>query len=234
MTFVRRFVHRVLQRRGLALRREPSLVAFLEARQVELVVDIGANEGQFAQRLRRDGFAGAILSAEPVERAYAKLVEHASHDTGWQTVRTALGETDGEAEIAVSKDTAYSSLRAVKPEALSTHRDAATVAVERVPVTTLDGLLAPHDQSRIFAKIDVQGFEREVLAGATESLQRMAGLQIELSSHVLYEGGWSFAEGVESLDDLGFVPAQIRPVWFDPDHPASAGEFDVVFRRKDT
>jgi hypothetical protein len=106
------------------------------------------------------------------------------------------------------------------------------VATETVPVRRLDGILAAHAFSRGFLKIDTQGYERQVLEGAAETLGRCVGVQLELPIGHLYEGVWSFREALDYMDGLGFVLAQNVPTNPFTDDPAAVIEFDCVFRRK--
>ncbi len=214
------------------MRAEPSLTEFLRGALVDLVVDAGANTGQFAGGLREEGYVGAILSVEPVSAAFEILSGRAGRDRHWRAVRMALGRQQGRAAINVAHDTAYSSLLEPLHGVEADHSGIATASREEVGLTTLDLLLADENAARPFIKLDVQGFEEEVLAGGVQTLERAAGLQLELSAARLYRGGWSFWQGIAALDRAGFVPAQVRPVWVDPAHPGCAGEFDVVFRRK--
>ncbi|MBY0509067.1 MAG: FkbM family methyltransferase, partial [Rhodospirillaceae bacterium] len=108
---------------------------------------------------------------------------------------------------------------------------AGVVRVESVAVVALDGYDVGAAQA-VFLKIDTQGYEREVLAGAGTLLKRCVGLQLELPIEHLYKDVWSFNEALAFVDNLGFVPAQIRMVNALHDDKASALEFDVIFRRK--
>ena len=222
---------------GLDVRRadraDPGLMDFLRSRDVDVVLDVGANEGQFGQKLRRLGYAGRIVSFEPLLAMFARLKGHADADGRWDCHHCALGGADGEAAINVSEDTAFSSILPQSPQARVFDNRAAVSRTEVVTVRRLDGLGEAVGGSRVFLKIDTQGFEREVLAGATSVLPRVAGLQLELPVVHLYEGAWSMAEALARLAELGFVLAQVAPVNHRRNDPVSLLEIDGVFRRRD-
>src|SRR5947209_5385885 len=73
-----------------------SLRRFLISHRINVVLDVGANEGQFAAKLRRLGFGGRIVSFEPDPRVYPGLVERHRHDPAWRSYPIALGDADTE------------------------------------------------------------------------------------------------------------------------------------------
>jgi FkbM family methyltransferase len=75
-----------------------------------LVVDVGANTGQYAELIRADGYTGRLLSLEPLSDAYAVLERAAQTDPLWECIRVAVGETSGAATINVSANRQCSSL----------------------------------------------------------------------------------------------------------------------------
>lgn len=216
---------------GYELSRTPSAQDFLSSRQVDLVLDVGANLGQYARGLRSHGYKGRIHSFEPIKAVYEKLAASASADEGWDVSNCAVGAAPGCADINVSDYTVYSSIRPTTDLGTDFSRHAKVVRVESVEVVTLDSFAIRAAQA-IFLKIDTQGYEREVLAGARELLKRCVGLQLELPVEHLYKDVWSFNEALAYLDNIGFVPAQFRMVNALHDDKASALEFDVIFRRK--
>lgn len=155
------------------------------------VIDVGANTGQFAQSVRGAGFTGPIISFEPLLDAHAALVEAAAGDPAWTVApRCALGASEGTAQFHVAGNSQSSSLLPM----LDLHSDnaAESVYVETIstPVRRLDDVLAElgFDASGALLKIDTQGFETEVLRGATETLPLIAAASAELSLAPLYEG----------------------------------------------
>jgi len=147
-------------------------------------------------------------------------------------VRTALGAAVGEAEIHVAGNSVFSSIKATTALAEQFDHRAITVRTEVVPVVPLDSL----DQiigRTVFVKIDTQGFEQEVLLGATATLARAVGVQLELAVDHLYEGVWDLPEAVAFMTARGFALAQVRPTNPKRGDPVSALEFDCVFRRID-
>jgi len=63
----------------------------------------------------------------------------------------------------------------------------------------------------VFLKIDVQGFEIEVLQGATTLLPRLCAIQLELSLVPLYQGAPVMTEVIRYLDERGFELFQLQP-----------------------
>ena len=71
---------------------------------VTVVLDVGANEGQYGRELRLAGYKGRIVSFEPMAAPFAKLATAARSDPGWDVVQLALGEANAETEINVSRN----------------------------------------------------------------------------------------------------------------------------------
>lgn len=221
-----------MHRYGLELTRTMSLASFLSFNRVDLVVDVGANEGQFARKLRWQGYDGPILSFEPISSVFETLSGHVAKDRLWDARRLAIGAEQGEAEINVALASDLSSMKPVSQFGLGWDARVETVKVEKVKVARLDDELRGVPGRRLFLKIDTQGFEREVMQGAPETLERCVGLMLELPVEHIYDDMWSFGQALNHLDALGFVPAQIRHVASIGHDPTSYVEFDCVFRRK--
>ena len=208
-------------------------IDFIRSRNIDLVVDIGANVGQYAESLRKDGYAGWIVSFEPVGAAYEALGARASRDGRWRALNMALGEDEGTAEINVSDASVFSSILPQLPAAATFASEAAVVRAESVRVARLDDLFAELPQSKAaFLKIDTQGYERRVLSGASECLSHFAGVQMELPIIPLYEGTWKFHEAIAYMSERGFEISNIMPVNYDQTDTASLVEVDCIFRSR--
>jgi FkbM family methyltransferase len=211
---VRHRARLLLQRAGLDVTRFPgdrperSRVLLLQHHGVSLVVDVGANRGQYGAELRRFGYTGDIVSFEPLGVPWRALQQRAAGDPRWRTVQCALGATDGEVTINVAANAAASS--SVLPM-LETHvaaaPDARYVGQEQVPLRRLDEVLPTLTQltDRAFLKVDVQGYERDVLTGAEGVLDRLVGVQLELSLVPLYEGAMDYREALDLMATRGFT-----------------------------
>jgi hypothetical protein len=120
---------------------------------------------------------------------------------------------------------------------LENHRRAAPgaayVGSEVVPVIRLDQAAASFlsEAQNIFLKVDVQGFELEVLAGAEEILPRIVGAQLELSLVPLYQGQALYPELMRFMEGQGFEVWGIIPGLVD-NSSGRLVQTDVVFFRK--
>jgi FkbM family methyltransferase len=186
----------------------------LKEREVSLVLDVGANAGQYATRLRADGYRGRIISFEPLGAPYARLEAFAADDPNWETRRIALGAAAARKTINVSENSYSSSLLPICDVTVTAAPDARYVEEEEVEVVTLDSLDIP--ARRNFLKIDVQGYELQVLRGANESLQRVLAVELELSLVPLYAGQALAPEICAFLREHGFVPLALEPEFSDP------------------
>lgn len=218
---------------GYDLRRkdlQPSLLNFLRSRQVDVVLDVGANVGQFASELRAGGYSGRIVSFEPIPAVFAQLQLAASADPLWTVHNVGLGEQPGTAQINVSEYSQFSSIRGYAPSAQS-YSVGAIASVQQVRIDTLDSFLPSFQAGRGFLKIDTQGFEQQVLRGAARSLQLLQGVQIEVPLVHLYADTWSAADAIAFMHSAGFVLAQVHHNNFHSADPVSAVELDCIFRR---
>jgi FkbM family methyltransferase len=195
------------------------LVATLRAHRVDVVLDVGANIGQFGESLRDSGYRGRIVSFEPLSDAWSALRQTSAHDSLWDVAeRCALGEAEGEVQLHIAGNSVSSSVL----EMLSTHTkaapDSAYVGMENVKVRTLDSVASQYlnPKSISFLKIDTQGYEDRVLRGATQLLDRIVGLQLEMSFVALYEGQLTFDDLRDRLTARGFELWGLSPGFVDP------------------
>jgi FkbM family methyltransferase len=182
---------------------------------VDLVLDVGANEGQWARELRAEGYSGALVSFEPFGGAFERLRAAAAGDGAWEVRRLALGDANGEVSLYVAANAgASSSLLRMTDAHTGAAPHAGVVDEERVPLARLDDVELPGGE-RLLLKLDVQGGERAVLDGASETLERVRVVECELSLVELYEGQPLFAEQLARLGDAGFELWGLQPSFAD-------------------
>jgi FkbM family methyltransferase len=194
------------------------LVAVLEHFGITCVLDVGANVGQYGSMLRERGWRGRIVSFEPQAEAHRALERRAAADPDWQVApRMALGKEAGEVEIEVSAEPDMSSVLPQSALLREISPSSAVVRKETVPLCRLDDVAGPYlrPDDRVFLKIDVQGYEGEVLTGVGQLLERLAGIQLEMSLVPLYDGELDFRGLLDELAALGFEPWLLLPGYFE-------------------
>lgn len=183
----------------------------------DLVIDVGANEGQFRDSLReRIGYNGPIISFEPVPRLAMQLTERAKSDPLWTIDCRALGSRTGRSKFHIMADTQFSSF-------LNPRHDDINIFVESnkitgsvfVSVITLDEILPElmkkYSARSVYLKLDTQGFDLEVLKGAEKSLDIISALQTEASVRPIYAGSPDYQSLVDHLSKRNFVISGIFP-----------------------
>lgn len=207
-------------------------VKLMTSRGITVLLDVGANIGQYALRTRHAGYRGRIVSVEPMLEAFTELSARAAGDPAWECRRHALGSAAGESEIHISRNSYSSSLLEMEDRHLRTAPESAYVGTERISVLTLDSVWDEVVQSsdRPFLKLDVQGFELEALRGAERSLPSLLGVQCELSLVPLYAGAPTYKQVTEHLEGAGFRLAGFEPALFDPE-TAELLQADGIFLR---
>jgi FkbM family methyltransferase len=220
------FVQRMLRRLGWELQRferanveQQVLTRVLRLTGADVVLDVGANTGQYGDLLFETGFQGTLISFEAIPSVHQQLSEHAKGKRrSWLVAPcAALGSKRGQININVSANSVSSSVLPM----LAAHLDVAPhsryVGKQWINVERLDdlalGLVPP--AGKLLLKVDTQGYELEVLKGATGLLQRVAAVQLELSLTPLYEGGPTFLAMVAFMASAGFELFGIVPEFTD-------------------
>lgn len=224
-----------LIRRDKQVRLDSHLMVLLPALGIDLVIDVGANTGQYARRLRKNGYRGDILSYEPLSAMQATLNREARQDGRWIIRDYALGTEEGTATIRMSPDSSWSSLRGftdwAKERFPSQDRDAKP---EDIRIVRLDQDLAqqvPDWETRsIFLKLDTQGFDQEAFAGTRGVLGSIVALQAEVPFLSIYEGAPRYAEAMAAFEAQGFEVTGLFPVKRDRKTHRMI-EMDCVMRR---
>lgn len=178
----------------------------LDADGVNVVIDVGANVGQFGQALRAAGWSGRIVSFEPQSEPAVALRKAADRDGNWETHRLALGAEPGVVSLKIASIHPRSSVLPISALHHELLPDTSYIKTEEVPCERLDDALqervAPGDVLAL--KLDVQGYELHVLRGALRTLERAQLIELEMSLIDLYDGQPTAAELVRFLDDQGF------------------------------
>lgn len=200
---------------------------------IELVIDVGANVGQFAAELLQHGYDGRIVSVEPLPDAHARLAQAAAGHPRWSVhPAAALGAEAGTVTMQVAGNSVSSSVLAMRAEHLQAAPESAPTGTVQVPQTTLDAAFAAAVAgAATLIKIDTQGYERQVLEGGPRCVQQARLVLLELSTVPLYEGQWLWQEAMAWLQDRGFELWFLHPDFSD----AASGrvlQYNGLFARR--
>ncbi|MEH2342465.1 MAG: FkbM family methyltransferase [Nostoc sp.] len=216
---IRKLIHRLrLDLRYYASSDFAKIKKLFDYHQIDLVLDVGANTGQYYNFLRELGYSGKVVSFEPLSDAYSQLAKMSKKHPAWQIApRTAIGNSEGEISINISGNSQSSSLLPM----LDSHKTACPesnyIGTETVNITHLD-YIAPHyitAHNKVFLKLDVQGFEQQVLEGAKGILPQIKGIQLEMSLVQLYQGEPLFREMLDYMVQIGYSLHWLKPTFTD-------------------
>ena len=179
---------------------------FLDHYGIKVLLDVGANTGQYASLMRSIGYQGKIISFEPLSSAFEELKIKVDSDHNWQGENFALGSIEEQAKIHIAGNSYSSSLLDILPSHIDFDANSKYIAEETIKIKRLDDIYHLYCQPNdvVMLKIDTQGFEKNVLLGAKNSLLSITLLQLEISIQPLYENEVLFVEMVNFLQEIGF------------------------------
>ena len=220
---IRRFAHLLgydVRRASAMNLAETRVSRLLNDHRIRTVLDVGANEGQYATLLLDNGYRGSIISFEPLPEAWHRLKRKAA-STAWPWIVAdpiALSDSNGEAEFYEAGNSLSSSLLPMSGSHVVAAPESSLLKKIRVHTARLDDYLAALAvEPPAFLKIDVQGAETLVLNGAAQTLRDLVlGVQVEMSLRVLYEGQQLYWHTDALLRGQGFECCDIVPEFRDP------------------
>ena len=216
------------------VRSRDSLRRVLNKLAIDCVIDVGANHGQYGNQLRDIGYKGWIVSFEPVRAAFEDLSKCAAARPPWRVFQYALGSKDGQAEINVSETDELSSFfTSLGPsKTLPGNR---IVRKETVEVRRLDSIfdecIAGTAASRFYLKLDTQGYDLEALRGADGILQKVLGVQTEVSFVPIYQEMPGYLESLKEFESRGFSIVDFMPVTRAAEDDLLMMEMDCILAR---
>lgn len=207
-------------------------IKLLKHYQIDAIIDVGANIGQYGTELRNIGYKGQIISFEPTQEAFEKLSKCAKNDPLWKVFHSSLGERDGKTDINISKNSVSSSILDSLPELTESAPEASFLKKEEIDIKKLDSIFDSLNlkNKNIYMKIDTQGYESQVLEGSKNTLPEIKGVQIEMALIPTYEGAIGFQQMSLKLKDLGFNLISVESGFYDKT-TGKLMEVDGVFYR---
>jgi len=184
--------------------------AVLTTREIDLVVDVGANRGQFSLAVRRWQPRAEIVAFEPLSGPADKYERLFAGDSRVRLHRIAIAPAAGRMPMHISGSEDASSLLAIgalQAKHFPGTRATDETMVDAAPLT--DFVDAKRIAKSALLKIDVQGFELEVLKACGALLPLFSWIYVEASFVPLYDGQSLVDEVIAHLDRAGFKLAGV-------------------------
>jgi FkbM family methyltransferase len=175
--------------------------------RIGTILDVGANEGQFAHLMRELCPSDRIYSFEPMPAVFAKLASRFTADTQVVPVNLGLSDQAGTKAMNQSEFSPSSSLLPMGHMHKEEWPQSAGHSQVAVKLARLDDWARDNGLSGaegLMVKLDVQGYEKAVIEGGRETIRRARLVVAEVSFYELYEGQPLFAEIHQLLTELGF------------------------------
>lgn len=191
----------------------------VSSQAINRTIEVGACEASFSRWAASQKIPALALEANPYvhEKFSAEVIK-----SGVDYRHVAAGDGDGVARIRIPLDFRGTDRPKTNQMASLLHNNG-TKNFETVEVqcVRLDAIARPQQADRIALWIDVEGASRQVLSGASDTLDRTLFLQIEVETRPFWEGQWLDVDVANFLEIKGFRPAA-RDI-------AKANQYNVVF-----
>lgn len=187
-----------------------------------LVLDVGAHDGWFIDRLLQRPRDVHVVAFEPLPAMQVELEHRRALCPDMEIVPDAVGDQPGVLPLRIYPGLpGLSSLLEFEEDYryFDGQFDPSDCHTVDVPIVTIDGYFAAHPRLAAFdnvaMKIDVQGFEDRVLRGAEGLLAggRVKAILIEMAMCPKYVGSWDYLRMIVHLDGLGFRLYDVNPFY---------------------
>ena len=173
--------------------------------EISTVIDIGANIGEFTSIFNELFPSSVIYAFEPIPECFSKLSKRVGKFKNIKIYNVGLGSQNGELKLNKSSHDPASSFRDMADLHKKNYPHSSNSVELNVPIVRLDDFLESTSlDNNIFIKIDVQGFEDEVIKGGIKTFDRAKVIIIESSFQKLYENEPLFHGIYSLLQPLGF------------------------------
>lgn len=177
------------------------------------IIDVGANVGQFSVAASKEFPQAYIFPIEPDPQTVLKLRKNLPSRISQNVINTAVGECEGTVAFNINVDSQVSSILPLGTDRKNCFPESIVLRQIEVPLATLDSLFCEASLSEpILLKIDVQGYEEQVISGAARFLRRVNWIVMEVSFVCLYEGEQSLSVLIDMMASHGF--RFVRPLNF--------------------
>ena len=202
-----------LKKVGIQIKRYPGSdqvrrMKIIHSYGINVLFDVGANTGQFALEMREFGYIHKIISFEPLSSAFAPLTKNALRDDNWIVNNYALGPKNTTGSLNIAENSCSSSINNIFPKHIEGAPDSIFIDKEEIEIKTLDSIInsfCKPNEDNIMLKIDTQGYEKNVIDGAENSLQTIKIIQLEMSLVPLYENEMLFQDMIDYLSTKSFT-----------------------------
>lgn len=227
------FRNSVRSRRYFDNVREIELSSIFKKNDIQLIIDVGANKGQFARSIRGLGYTGKIFSFEPFPDSFKFLSHISKKDKNWYVYNFALGSEQSIKSLNIYRDSALNSFLSGDGSGTDRYKNSFRVNSKiEVEVKTLNNVFMEtpdlKNAENIFLKLDTQGYDLEVFKGANEIIHLVKYLYTEMSIIPIYRETKTYTETLEIYKNEGFRPLSFLPLSRDIKNDSVMVEFDCL------
>ena len=239
----KRLIHRLLKVFDIRLQRLSTFIneeknnqgiKIIKNLEIDCLLDVGANIGQYASLVRSLGYEGQIFSFEPLSSAHKILKEKSIHDNFWTVYdRCGIGNQNKVETINISGNSYSSSFLDMLEKHKKAAPDSEYLGQEEVNIYTLDDIFINlnNGYKRIFLKIDTQGYEMNVLKGVEKNIHKIYAVQLELSISPLYDNPYLYQDFFNYFEKRDFECWNLQSGFRDPE-TGRLLQFDGLFVNK--
>jgi FkbM family methyltransferase len=208
---IKNFVRNTFRTFGVDIRRIPEYeknkFVWLKDLNINTILDVGANIGQFVLEINRYLPSAQIYSFEPLKDAYLQLVRNGEKIKNLRVFNIALGDFNGTTKIYGNKFSPASSILELTGLAKEAYPFVAYTFEEEVSVRKFDGIVIDENielKSEVLIKLDMQGYEDRVIEGGINTFRKAKVVITEVSFQELYKDQVLFDLIYDELKELGF------------------------------
>jgi FkbM family methyltransferase len=176
--------------------------------KVETILDIGANIGQFAYPLAKKYPKLQLISVEADPNSFKKLLQNSKKFPSWESRNCAVtvGTTGEIITLHVASNNGASSslldstdlLKKIYPNVVFKSR------IEVIGKNFRE-LISEIGDSRIYLKMDIQGYERTLIESiALSDFPKLVAISLEVSNLQLYKDEWDVSSAIRHLEESNF------------------------------